>query len=152
MQVVLTKDTKGIGQKNTIKKVNRGFFINYLFPKGLAKMLSPKMAEKLKVHQVQKEAGKQELLSKAEDYIRILASTPLEFTAKAEHDKEGDIHTLYGSIAEKDIAQKIKEDLHLPVTEDQIEMEHIKTTGTHQATIKLSADHVATMKIVVRAE
>jgi large subunit ribosomal protein L9 len=152
MQVVLRKDIKGVGQKNEIKKVKPGFFINYLFPKGLAKSLTPNMAGKLKKVEATKKAGKQELMAKADDYIKILSTTPLEFTAKAETSKEGDVHTLYGSIGEKEVAQKINEDLHLPVSADQIEMAHIKTTGTHEVIINLSKDHMAKVKVEIKAE
>lgn len=153
MQVILTKDVKGLGQKNTLVKVKDGYFMNFLFPQGLAKMATPQDAVKAKQAKAQQSVAKEQLKTKAGEYIQLLQKCALEITAKAELKKGGEVHTLYGSITEKDIAQKLADHLKLPISADQIEMEgHIKTTGEHSVTVRLTPQHKTTVKVQVNAE
>ena len=67
--------------------------------------------------------------------------------------KTGEGGKAFGSIASKEIAAEVKEQMGLEVDKKKIQLkETIKTVGTHEVPIKLHPKVTATLKVIVTEE
>ena len=142
IKVLLLKNVKGLGNARSVVSVSRGYALNYLIPKGLAKEISEKGAENV-VSKIKSEEEAKKL--RAENDKKLLESKPLRFIVKSgENDK------LFGSITSSDIEEKIKKVFDIPITKKQIRLEKpIKKLGRYSVPIKLYKDINASLTIVV---
>lgn len=148
MQVVLTKDVLHLGKKWEIKRVKDGYFRNYLYPRSMAVLatsaLLKQAEEKMKKMMIEKE----ELKKKAVEVKERLEALTLVFEKKASAKGK-----LFGSISEKDIAEKIKEEANVELKEEQILMkEHIKAVGQFSVNVQLTENIQAEIKIEVKTQ
>lgn len=146
MKVILKEDVKSLGKKESLVNVSDGYARNFLFPRGLAveatssnlnEMASKKEAERTK---------KERELAQARKLADKIKSITLVIKAKA-----GENGKLFGSITNKDIADKLKSDHNLDIDKKKIYMEDaIKSLGTTEVEIKLYTDVSA--KLTVKTE
>eukprot|EP00958_Prasinococcus_capsulatus_P022640 scaffold3199_cov402-Prasinococcus_capsulatus_cf.AAC.3 len=61
--------------------------------------------------------------------------------------KAGEDGTLFGSITKSDIASLVKDQLDLTIETKDIEMEDIRTTGSHAVSVKLHPEVAASVSI-----
>lgn len=146
MKVVLKKRVPNLGFEWDLVTVKRGYAQNFLIPQGFAEMATPslvKMAEKQAEVRTKKMA---EMMANAKEMVQKLEVITLEFKKKARGEK------LYGSIAEKDIAEALTKDHHFEVTKEMVKMEHLKTLGEHQVVIHLAEGVEAKVAVKIEAE
>jgi large subunit ribosomal protein L9 len=149
MFVILTRDIKGVGFKNEVKEVKKGYFMNFLFPQGLARMADKVLLSRLEQARATEAASVGETKAKASEFVEVLNGKSVTLSAKAD---EG-TGTLFGSIAEGDITEAINHQFKLSLTAGQVLLdEHLKHTGEYDVKIKLSDEHEATVKVVVEGE
>ena len=80
--------------------------------------------------------------------VTLLADLKLTFTVSSSPEGK-----LYGSITNKDIAEKILEERKVDIDKKKIELaEHIKEVGEYDVEVKLYKDVKAEIKIVVVSE
>jgi len=148
MQVILTKNVEQLGKRGEVKTVKDGYFRNFLAPKGLAFVATPKRlkwAEK-EMEKIVKE--KEEFAKEAVKYKETLEALTLSIEAKTT-DKD----TLYGKIAEKELIKELEDAAKIKVDKKQIELDKpIKTVGKHEFKVKLSDDVAATVKVEIKAK
>ena len=145
MKVVLNQDVKGLGKKLQVIEVSEGYARNYLLPKKLAVVANN---ENLNITQgkisSQKFKKKTELEA-AQENKKIIENGFIEFKHKV-----GEGSKLYGSVTEKDIADKIKEKFNVEVNKKKITIDTpIKTLGSFTVSVKLYEGVVAKLKISV---
>ncbi len=145
MKVVLNQDVKGLGKKLQVIEVSEGYARNYLLPKKLAVVANN---ENLNITQgkisSQKYKKKTELEA-AKENKKILENGFIEFKHKV-----GEGSRLYGSVTEKDIAEKIKEKFNIEVNKKKIVIDTpIKTLGSCDVSVKLYEGVVAKLKVSV---
>lgn len=147
MKVLLLKDVYKLGRAGDVKKVADGYGRNYLLPQGLA-ILATSSALK-QVEQIRQQAAanraalNQELSGVAEKLSRLV----LTFPAKA-----GETGKLYGSITPQMIADAIKSKSGFEVDRRQLDIQPIRTLGTHTAHVRLTIDLVPEVKVIVHRE
>ncbi|MFZ5808359.1 MAG: 50S ribosomal protein L9 [Chloroflexota bacterium] len=147
MKVLLLKDVYKLGRAGDVKKVADGYGRNYLLPQGLA-ILATSSALK-QVEQIRQQAAanraalNQELSGVAEKLSRLV----LTFPAKA-----GETGKLYGSITPQMIADAIKSKSGFEVDRRQLDIQPIRTLGTHSAHVRLTIDLVPEVKVIVHRE
>jgi len=149
MKVVLTKDVKDLGRSGEIVNVAEGYARNYLFPRKLA---TPAGAGAMKQIETKKKVVGLRLEHQATEAQQI--AERLKGVSVTVTGKTGSATTkLYGSITHQDIADALLKQHHIKLDKRSIHVaEPIKSTGTHEASIKLHHDVSATITVEVVAE
>ncbi|KKP37992.1 50S ribosomal protein L9 [Candidatus Peregrinibacteria bacterium RIFOXYC2_FULL_33_13] len=147
MKVILKSDIKNLGKKFETKKVKRGYFVNFLFPRGYALSATPaleKEATKIlnmkKKRSEVKEEHVQEIMDKLKDIQLVFKKNV------SEHNR------LFDSIAEKDILEAL-EAKGVSLKKENIRMKsHIKILGEHDVLIHLKEGAELNIKVNVEDE
>lgn len=135
MLVVLRNKVEGLGQRGDIVDVADGHARNFLFPKGHALKATPgaiDQAAKMRSSRDQKDQS-------AREAATAIASTlvPKTITVAAKASSEG---KLFGSIHAAEIADAIKAQTDIDIDRKMIDVDNIKTVGSHTATASLHSD------------
>ena len=147
MKVILLKDVEKIGKQYEVKEVAQGHAMNFLIPKGLAKLAT---AESLKWLESQKEI----LRVKAEDDLKKAQAlaTSLDGQEVVISIKAGDEQQLFEAVTAQKISEKLKEN-GFEVKKTQIILQDpIKELGEFPVKISFSHNLEAEIKIIVIEE
>lgn len=145
MKVVLNQDVKGVGKKLQVIEVSEGYARNFLLPKKLAVVADNKNMNEVQGKISSQKFKKQTELEAANANKKILENGFIEFK-----NKVGEGSKLYGSVTEKDIAEKIKEKFNIDINKKKIVInDPIKNLGTYTVNVKLYEGVVAKLKITV---
>lgn len=147
MRVLLLKDVYKLGHAGDVKKVADGYGRNYLLPQRLAVLATPaalKQAETLRQNAAIARARLNEELKGVADQLTALT---LIFPAKA-----GETGKLYGSITAANVVDKIKETSGLEIDRRNILSQPIRELGEHKVTVRLTADLLPQVKVIVHRE
>lgn len=151
ISVILRDKVPSVGHAGDIVTVKRGYYRNYLAPKGLALH-----ASRNNLHEFQTvKALLERKLGKEMERNKSLAERIEGLKDVVVHRKAGTNYKLYGSVTNKDIAQLINEKLETKVDRRDISVpEPIKTVGKKAVKIKLSRDVVAnfTFEVAIIAD
>ena len=148
MKLVLTHDVPKLGVTNDIVSVKAGFGRNFLLPRGLARMLTPRLQKALELEHAREEAKRAKLFSQATELLRTLDGLVLQFRRKAA--KTG---KLYGSISRATIAKVLKAEHAIDLPTSSITLAApIRELGTTKANIHLGEGLDAKLTIRVAAE
>lgn len=147
MKVILQEDVPDLGKAGDLVKVKAGYGRNYLIPKGMAVLATPRNIKSIE-HQRRLFTDQQSKLRKRADelaeQINILSVT---FARKAGEDDK-----LYGSVTSQNIAEFFSTS-GVPVERKQIVLEEpIKSLGAYDVPIKLHTEVVAELKVWVVKE
>lgn len=148
MQVLLLRDVETLGEAGEVKKVADGYARNYLIPRGLATAATAGAVKQAELMQQAEERREAQAISEAKALAAILDGQTVSFQARA---GEGD--RLYGSITSGNIAEALEENTGQEVDKRKIELsEPIKDLGEHTVTIRLAAEAVASVTVVVERQ
>ena len=146
-KLILTHEVTGLGAPGDVVDVKNGFARNYLIPQGFAVAWSrggEKQIESIKAARVAREHA---TLEEAQDLKAKLQATAVTLKVKA-----GEGGRLFGSVKTSDVADAVAAAGLGSVDKRKIEISSaIKVTGTHEATVRLRDDVVATITINVVA-
>jgi len=146
-KLILTHEVTGLGAPGDVVDVKNGFARNYLIPQGCAGPWTrggEKQIESIKAARVAREHA---TLEEAQDLKAKLQATAVSLTVKA-----GEGGRLFGSVKTSDVADAVAAAGLGTVDKRKVEITSpIKATGTHEATVRLRDDVVATITINVVA-
>lgn len=148
MKVILKEYQEKLGDVGDIVEVKAGYANNYLIPQGIAMLATQGNINQMEL--VKKAALKVEAknIEDASKVAESLADLVLDFVVKT-----GEEGKLYGSITNKDLAEKIVEDKNIEVDRKKIDLhEHIKELGEYDVDIKLYKEIKATIKVKVEPD
>ena len=144
MKVVLIKDVKGSGKAGDIIEAKDGFAQNFLIKRGLAK---PADAQALSENKGQKDAKafhRAEELKANKDLREKIDGA--EVTIKV---KTGENGKFFGSVTNKEIADRLFE-LGYDIDKKKIILQtNIKATGRFSVTVKISPEESAKITVIV---
>ena len=147
MKVVLLKDVKGSGKAGDIIDAKDGFAQNFLIKKGLAK---PADAQALNENKQQKEAQafhRQETLKANKELREKLDGIKVEVKVKT-----GANGKFFGSVTNKEVADKLFE-LGFDIDKKKVILScSIKSAGIYPATIKISPEESAKISVEIIAD
>jgi len=148
VKIILTRDVPNLGQAGDVKNVAAGYARNYLIPKRLAVKATSGALKEFERQQTSVACREERLTAHAEALAQRLSSLVLTFEAKA-----GEKGRLYGSITPTDIAEALERE----VGEKFDRRKHIlsgsiRQVGDHVVSVRLAADVVAEVKVVVKPE
>ncbi len=145
MRVVLNQDIKGVGKKLQVIDVSEGYARNFLLPKKLAVVADNKNMNLVQGKIDSQKFKKKTELEAANENKKIIENGFIEFRHKV-----GEGSKLYGSVTEKDIADKILEKFRIEVNKKKVVIsDPIKNLGTYTVNVKLYEGVVAKLKVSV---
>ncbi|HVU91455.1 MAG TPA: 50S ribosomal protein L9 [Jatrophihabitans sp.] len=147
MKLILTREVAGLGLAGDIVEVADGYGRNFLVPRGAAITWS-KGAEK-QIGQIKRARDAREIrdLGHAREIKSDLEKLAVTLSARAGKDGK-----LFGSITAGDVAGAVKSAGGPLLDRKRIQIDgHIKSLGTHQVTVDLHPDVVATVPVTVEA-
>jgi large subunit ribosomal protein L9 len=145
IKVLLLQNVKGLGNAKSIVSVSKGYALNYLIPKGLAKVVDEDTAETIVDESKNVEERR---IAQAKKEKEILESKELIFKANA-----GAGDKLFGSITAQDIEDKIKKAFHIDIDKKKIVLDTpIKKLGVYTIPVKLYKEVQAELKVRVEKE
>jgi large subunit ribosomal protein L9 len=148
VEVILIQDIPTLGEVGDVKSVADGYARNYLIPRGMAKPATS--GELRQAQQHRRTAAKQAVrdLANAQTVAERLSQMTLVFKARA-----GEGTKLYGSITSANIADRIAEELGQEFDRRKVQLdESLRQLGTHQVPIRLMADIVPEVVVVIERE
>ena len=148
MKVILTEDVKSLGKKGEIVDVNDGYARNFILKKKKGVEANSKNLNDLKLKKANDDKLAQEQYEAAQELGKKLEAGKIEMSIKT-----GEGGKAFGSIASKEIAAEVKEQMGLDIDKKKIQLkEAIKTLGTHNIPIKLHPKVTAELKGIVSEE
>jgi large subunit ribosomal protein L9 len=146
-KVILTHEVSGLGSAGDVVEVKSGYARNYLVPQGFATPWTRGGEKQVEAIKSARAAREHASIEEAQDLKSRLQANVVTLTVKA--GAEG---RLFGSVKPADIAAAVEAAGLGAVDKRRIELgAPIKATGTHEATLKLRDDIVATITLKVVA-
>lgn len=146
MKVILLQDVKALGKKGEVVNVNDGYARNFILPKKLGVEANGKNLNDLKLQKNNEVKVAQEHLDAAKKLAEELKAGKVVLTMKV-----GEGGRTFGSVSSKEIAEAVKEQMHLDIDKKKIQLkEQIKTLGTHIVSVKLHPEVTAELNVSVK--
>ena len=146
MKVILLQDVKALGKKGEVVNVNDGYSRNFIPPKKLGAEANGKNLNDLKLQKNNEAKVAQEHLDAAKKLAEELKAGKVVLTMKV-----GEGGRTFGSVSSKEIAEAVKEQMHLDIDKKKIQLkEQIKTLGTHIVSVKLHPEVTAELNVSVK--
>ena len=146
MKVILLQDVKALGKKGEVVHVNDGYARNFILPKKLGVEANGKNLNDLKLQKNNEAKVAQEHLDAAKKLAEELKAGKVVLTMKV-----GEGGRTFGSVSSKEIAEAVKEQMHLDIDKKKIQLkEQIKTLGTHIVSVKLHPEVTAELNVSVK--
>ena len=148
MRVILVEDVERLGKVGDIREVADGYGRNYLIPKGLAEFASPEGLKRAEEHQRAAELRQEAVASEMVALAETLDGLVVRLKAKS-----GEQDRLYGSVTTADIADEAERICGQSVDKRKVALdEPIHQLGEYEVPVRLTADLVPMMKVIVEAE
>ena len=146
MKVILLQDVTALGKKGEVVNVNDGYARNFILPKKLGVEANGKNLNDLKLQKNNEAKVAQEHLDAAKKLAEELKAGKVVLTMKV-----GEGGRTFGSVSSKEIAEAVKEQMHLDIDKKKIQLkEQIKTLGTHIVSVKLHPEVTAELNVSVK--
>ena len=145
MKVIFLHDVPRVGRKNQIKEVSGGYAQNFLIPRGLAKIATPRAIQDLDLNMKEVEVEKEVQEKLLFKNLKEIEGESIEIREKANNKGH-----LFKSISKSEIIEALKIK-NIDLTEDIIVLEKpIKEIGEFE--IPVQAGHTTkTLKITIKA-
>ena len=148
MKVILTEDVKSLGKKGEIVEVSDGYARNFILKKKKGVEANSQNLNDLKLKKANDDKLAQEQLEAAKELGKKIEAGKVEMSIKT-----GEGGKAFGSIASKELAAEVKEQMGLAVDKKKIQLkEAIKTLGTHNVPIKLHPKVTVELIVIVSEE
>ncbi len=144
MKVVLLKDVKGSGKAGDVIEAKDGFAKNFLIKNGLAKFADASALNENKAQKNAQAFHRQEELKKNKELKNAINGKEVTLAVKC-----GANGKFFGSVTNKEIAEKLL-DLGFNIDKKKIILDsNIKTVGEYTVSIKISPEETAKIKLKV---
>ena len=145
MKIILKHDVLGLGDIGEVVEVRPGYARNYLIPQHMALEVNSSNAKQLAHHSMQIEKLKKFQKTEAEKVAGTIRNALLEFTLRV-----GMGGKVYGSIGQRDIAERLLS-MGFEVDRRRVTLaEPIKKVGTHFVSVKLHPEVIVQIKVVAK--
>lgn len=132
MKVILLHDVPKIGKKYDVKNVSDGYARNFLIPRGMAEIATDARIKSVEILKKQSEQEREIQRDILENNIKELEGIKISVREKA--NEQGH---LFAGVHKKEISKILKEQKHIEIPPDMIEVEHpIKETGEFKIKVK----------------
>ncbi|MEZ5321420.1 MAG: 50S ribosomal protein L9 [Microthrixaceae bacterium] len=136
VKVVLRANVEGLGRRGDMVEVSPGYARNYLVPRHLAIVATAGVEQQAEAMRKAQSARDARDRAHGEEIATALVSRPVTVKARAAGGGK-----LFGSVTSSEIAQAVAEQAGIDLDRKAIHLdEHLKTTGTHQVSVRLPGD------------
>ena len=146
-KLILTQEVTGLGSPGDVVEVKGGYARNFLVPTGRAVTWSrgaEKQVESLRASRADREAAS---LEDAQQQKVRLEAQPIRLTVRT-----GQAGRLFGSVSTSDVADAVDAAGLGPIDRRTVEiLSPIRSTGSHEATVRLRSDVAASLTVEVVA-
>lgn len=147
MKVLLLEDIDKLGYLGDVVEVKPGYARNYLLPCGLATVPTEAAIKSIADEKEKRAEERKAIRDKLESACQTLEGAEVTIVAKT--NEQGH---LFGSVSEKEIAEKLREQ-GFDVTNEMVKMDHhIKEVGESQINIRFAVDLFQNVKVTVVSE
>ncbi|MEM6325732.1 MAG: 50S ribosomal protein L9 [Bacteroidota bacterium] len=143
MKIILTEDHDTLGLRGDVVEVKNGYGRNYLIPRQLAVIASTSNLKRYAEERRQQEHKVEAQRAEAEKLAAKLEGAEITVAMQT-----GEEDRIFGSVTNQQVAEGL-EAQGLPVDRRKITVEDIKTTGVYTATVRVSPEHTAEVKVKV---
>jgi len=145
MKLLLVEDVESLGWLGDIIEVKNGYARNYLLPQGLAVVPTQASIESLADEKARRAESRRLEYEQKEQLVSGIEGAEVVLAAKA-----NELGHLFGSVAERDVAENLRQQ-GFAVQDAMVRMPdgHIKDLGTHDITLRITADLKAAVRVVV---
>lgn len=148
MKVIFLTDVPSKGQAGEIKVVSDGYARNFLFPRGLAQVATPEVVKRTEISLRKKMTEESSSKEKMAKLAKQIEGIQICFKARV-----GAEDRLFGSITEANIAEELSRIVEAPIDKRQVVLDDpLRQIGEYEIAIKLAADSVARIKVVIEPE
>jgi large subunit ribosomal protein L9 len=148
MKVVLLQDVPGKGRAGEMKEVSKGYAKNFLLPRGLALVASPKV-----VKQVESRLEKEKLEEGIDRERLVELAQQIEGKEIRFKARVGAGERLFGSVTAADVAEELSRAIGSVVDKKKIDLEKpFRQAGSHEIAIKLASDIKPRITVVIEEE
>lgn len=135
MKVILRSDVAGLGLRGDIVDVADGHARNFLLPHGHAIKASAGAIEQASKMRAARDARDHEAREAATAVASSLVPKTITIAAKASPEGK-----LFGSVAASDVAAAVQEQTGIEIDRKEIDIDGVKTVGSHTATASLHSE------------
>jgi large subunit ribosomal protein L9 len=147
MKVILKRDVKGLGREGDLREVKDGYARNHLIPTGAAVLADLGAVKNWERHREQREERDRAVHADAEALAERLNGLTVQIGVKA-----GEKDRLFGSVSNRDIADRLRTE-GIEIDRHDIHLrEPIKTVGEHQVRVHVMAGVEAQLRVEVVPE
>ena len=147
MLIILQENVPNLGNVGDVVRVKDGYGRNFLVPRGMAVIADQSNRRRLEHQKRVADASRSKAMAEANAILAKIVETPI--TIKSSVGEDG---KLFGSVTNRDVAEKLAE-AGIEIDRRLITMgDAIKTTGAYDVTVKLGLDLTATLKVYVVEE
>lgn len=144
MKVVLKQDVNGLGKKGQLVNASDGYARNFLFPKNLAVEANAQSMAELKNREQSEKYRIATETAAAQKAADLISGKTIKIAAKA-----GQNGKLFGSVTNKEIADKLNSEFGIKVDKKKIRCDDIKQFGTYEFEVKLYTGISAKLFVMV---
>ena len=147
MLIILQENVPNCGNVGDVVRVKDGYGRNFLVPRGMAVIADQSNRRRLDHQKRVAEASRSKAMAESNALLAKIVATPITIKSAAGEDGK-----LFGSVTNRDVAEKLAE-AGVEVDRRLITIGNaIKTTGAYDITVKLGLDLSATLKVYVVEE
>ncbi|CAM6093350.1 unnamed protein product [Calypogeia fissa] len=146
--IVLTQDVTELGKTGELVSVKTGYFRNFLYPTGKAKIATADLLKSIKQEGERIEAEKRKVKEEAELIARQFQSAGF-FNVRR---RGGQGKQIFGSVTAQDVVDIIKAQTGRDVDKRVVTVPEIRETGQYTVEVKLHPEVIAPVKISVIAK
>ncbi|KAK9124102.1 hypothetical protein Sjap_013704 [Stephania japonica] len=146
-KVILKEDVEKLGKKGQLLDVKAGYYRNFLFPMGMAQIVTPILLKEMRVEEERIEAEKKRVKEEAQQ-LALIFETVGAFKVKR---KGGKGKQIFGTVTSQDLVDIIKAQLQRDVDKRMISLPEIRETGEYIAELKLHPEVTARVRVNVYA-
>ncbi len=148
VKVILKQDVKSLGAKGSIVEVSDGYARNFLLPKGLAVEATESNLNEIRIKRQAEEKRKEKETAYWREIGKKLNSATVVIKARS-----GEGSKLFGSVTNKDIADRLKADLGLDIDKKVILLpEPIKSLGAYTVEVRPYPEISAKLTVKIEKE
>lgn len=144
-QILLNEDIPNLGKVGELLTVKPGYYRNYLFPFGKAKMATPDYLKELKLEIERKEAEKRKIKEAAESDA-VMFRTIGVFSCRR---KVGKGKQIFGQVTTQDLVDIIKAQTKKEIDKRDVMLPEIREVGEYVAEIKLHPEVTVSVRLNV---
>jgi large subunit ribosomal protein L9 len=145
MKLLLIEDVESLGWLGDIVEVKTGYARNYLVPQGLAVVPTQAGIDALAEEKARRAELRDLEFKEKEQLAASIEGAEVVLAANA-----NELGHLFGSVAERDVAENLRQQ-GFAVQDAMVRMPdgHIKDLGTHDITVRVTADLKTVIRVVV---